>query len=145
MNLWSSVNITHQIAASDTISSYSKKYFREQSKKYTILVLLSGGSFPALKLMTSKLFGLRLLSSGLSTIQLERFHSHQLFTTVLAENAPQLALQSYFLFQLEIVNAVVLISWFSSIFSILLAIMSVAVFYILNRGQIEVPFTTKLS
>ena len=51
MNIGSSVNITRQIDKNPVISSYSKRYFREKSKLYTLLVLLSGGSFAALKLM----------------------------------------------------------------------------------------------
>ena len=65
MNIGSTVRITRQIESSPSISSYSKRYFREKSKIYTLLVLLSGGSFAALKLLSSNLMGHPLFSSGL--------------------------------------------------------------------------------
>ena len=65
MNIGSSISITRQIESSSSISSYSKRYFREKSKIYTLLVMLSGGSFAALKLMSSNLMALPLFSSGL--------------------------------------------------------------------------------
>merc|ERR1719334_1878515 len=73
MNIGSTVRITRQIESSPSISSYSKRYFREKSKIYTLLVLLSGGSFAALKLLISNLMALRPFSSGLSNQQIEQF------------------------------------------------------------------------
>ena len=80
-----------------------------------------------------------------STIQLEGFRSHHVIATVLAENAPQLALQYYFMFKLDVINSIVIVSFMSSIFNILLVIMSMIVFLILYRNQKEVPFTVNIS
>ena len=82
LNLVSSVNITRKIVNDESMSEHSKQYFRAKSKVYVILVLMSGGAFPALKLMNSNLFGLGLLSAGLSTIQLQGFRGHHVMTTV---------------------------------------------------------------
>ena len=82
LNLVSSVNITRKIAADDSMSEHSKQYFRAKTKVYAILVLMSGGAFPALKMMSSNLFGLGLFSAGLSNIQLEQFRGHHVVTTV---------------------------------------------------------------
>ena len=112
---------------------------------FTILVLLSGGSFRALKLMNSNLFGLPLLSAGLSTLQLQHFQSHQVLATVLAENIPQIVLQYIFLFELKLVTTIVLVSFASSVFNILLCIMTSVVFYLLHRNEAEVPFTILVS
>ena len=68
MNIASTIRITRQIEKSPSISSYSKKYFREKSKIYTLLVMLSGGSFPSLKLISSNLMDLSLFSSGLRCV-----------------------------------------------------------------------------
>ena len=65
LNLASSVNITGKIVRDEYMSEHSKQYFRAKTKVYVILVLLSGGAFPALKLMSSNLFGLGLFSAGL--------------------------------------------------------------------------------
>ena len=82
LNLVSSVNITRKIAADDSITEHSKQYFRAKFKVYVILVLMSGGAFPALHMMSSNLFGLGLFSAGLSNIQIEHFRGHHVVTTV---------------------------------------------------------------
>merc|ERR550532_3014726 len=124
MNIYSSIDITRSIERSETISKYSKRYFQDRSKVFTILVLMSGGAFPALKLMSSNLMGLQMFSAGLSTIQLEQFRSHHVLATVLAENIPQLCLQYYFMFKLNLATSIVIVSFISSIFNILRAILS---------------------
>ena len=112
-----------------------------KSKVFTILVLLSGGCFRALALMNSNLFGLALLSAGLSTLQLQRFRSYHVVATVMMENVPQIVLQYYFLFVLELHTATAFISLVSSIFNILLSILSVVVFHFLHRNQTEKAFS----
>lgn len=145
LNLGSSLSITKKIVGNDSISEHSKQYFRAKSKVYTILVLLSGGAFPALKLMSSNLFGLGLFSSGLSTIQLNHFRSTHVVATVMLENIPQLALQYFFMFQLKLFTITVVASFISSIFNIVMAIMTSAVFWILHRDQTETPFVLSIS
>merc|ERR1719242_1496792 len=76
VNLWSSIRITQKISSDGTVSSFSKQYFQNNSHIYTLLVLLSGGSFRALSLMNSNLFGLRILSAGLSTMQIQQFQTY---------------------------------------------------------------------
>ena len=91
--------VLYRIAGYDSVSSYSKDYFRKKSKVFTVLVLMSGGSFRALTFMNSNLFGLNILSAGLSKLQLQRFQSHHVIATVLTENVPQIMLQYWFMFQ----------------------------------------------
>ena len=145
LNLASSINITRKIAADPSISQFTKQYFQDKSKFYTLCVLLSGGSFRALKFMNSNLFGLPLLSAGLSNVQLQGFQSHHVLTTVLAENIPQIVLQYFFLFELNLVTTIVIVSFASSLFNILLCIMTSAVFYIMHRNEAETPFTILVS
>ena len=145
MNLFSSINITRKISDDGMVSTFTKQYFQDNSHIYTVLVLLSGGSFRALSLMNSNLFGLRKLSAGLSTLQLQRFQSHHVIATVFAENIPQIALQYYFMFKLGLPTTIAMVSFGSSIFNIFLTMMNVAVFYILNRDRAETPFTILLT
>merc|ERR1719242_932013 len=112
---------------------------------YALLVLLSGGAVPSLKLMSSNMFGLGVFSAGLSTLQLESFRSHHVFATVIIENVPQLYLQYEVMFRLGIFNGIVIVSFISSIFNILLAMMNMAVFWILHRNQGDIPFTIMIS
>merc|ERR550532_829667 len=112
---------------------------------YTLLVLLSGGAFPSLKLMNSNLFGLGVFSAGLSTLQLESFRSHHVVATVIIENVPQLYLQYEFMFKFGVVNGIVIASFLSSIFNILLAMMNAAVFWILHRHRVDIPFSIMIA
>merc|ERR1719295_858364 len=145
MNLISSINITRKIVDNESMTEHSKQYFREKTKVYAILVLVSGGAFPALKLMSSNMFGLGMFSAGLSTLQLGSFRSHHVVATVLIENVPQLYLQYLFMFRLDVINTIVIVSFLSSIFNILLAMMNAAVFLILHRNQVDIPFTIMIS
>merc|ERR1719242_1704627 len=95
--------------------------------------------------MNSNLFGSPFLSAGLSKIQMESFRSRHVVFTVMAENIPQLLLQSSFMFQLNLFTTTVIASFISSIFNILFAIMAAAVFWILYRNQEEVPFSLTIS
>ena len=64
---------------------------------------------------------------------------------VLIENVPQLMLQYWFMFEMNLGGNIVVISFISSIFNILRALTSAAIFWILHRNQTEVPFTINLS
>ena len=64
---------------------------------------------------------------------------------VLIENVPQLALQYWFMFQMNLGGNIVVISFISSIFNILRTLTSAVIFWILHRNQTEVPFTITLS
>ena len=56
-----------------------------------------------------------------------------------------MALQYYFMFEMNLGGNIVVISFISSIFNILRALTSAAIFWILHRNQTEVPFTITLS
>ena len=73
MNIGSAIGVIQKIANDEIISNYTKTYFQNHSKLYSLLVLLSGGSVRALKFMSSNLLGLRFLSSGLSALQIQKF------------------------------------------------------------------------
>ena len=67
-----------------------------------------------------------------------------LCSQVMLENVPQLVLQWYFMFQLELFTNVVIASFISSILNILMALMTTATFWILHRDQVDVPFSIAL-
>merc|ERR1719474_2644137 len=64
--------------------------------------MLSGGSVRSLKMMSSNILGLSMFSSGLSSLQIQKFRAHHLIGTVMAENIPQLAMQGFFMFHLNL-------------------------------------------
>jgi len=87
---------------------------------------------------------LKQFSAGLSVIQLENFRSHHVIATVLMENAPQVVLQYVCLFELNLSGAIVIVSFMSSVFNILMAIVSTIVFHILHRKHMDIPFTINI-
>merc|ERR1719295_1971528 len=56
MNILSSIRAVQNITADSTISAFSKNYFQRKATVYSALVILSGGAFPALKLLNSNFF-----------------------------------------------------------------------------------------
>jgi len=146
MNLLSAINIARKIAGSDSLSEHSKQFFLGQNKVFfAILVLLSGGAFPSLQLTNSNIFGLPVFSAGLSRIQFASFRSHHFLSTVLFENAPQMALQYVFIFELGLDTGTAVVSFMATICNILFAVIPAAAFWKCHRNQREFPFAISLS
>ena len=66
------------------------------------LTIISGSSFGGCFMCNSNMLGYPLFRMGLRSIHLERFDSKRLFITVLGENVPQLILQGYYWFLLDV-------------------------------------------
>ena len=74
-----------------------------------ILSFISGSSFGAVELCNSNLFNIEFFSMGLSQTELREFGLKKLFTVVVAENVPQLAIRFvetnfFFLFCFSFLN-----------------------------------------
>ena len=63
--------------------------FENHSKVFTALTALTGGSYAALALVSSNVFGLNLTSSGLVKHELKQLAGIKIRHSVLLENAPQ--------------------------------------------------------
>ena len=68
-------------------------WFIQYSTLYSGLVIISGGAIASLSLVSSKLFGMRVFSTGLTSIDFIQFKGYKVFYTVILENLPQLVLQ----------------------------------------------------
>ena len=145
LNISSSVRVVQRVTAGDSISEYTKKYFQRNAKLYSILTILSGGAFPALKVMNSNFMSLQILNAGLSTNQLERFRFYHLLSTLFTENLPQLGLQAFVMFYLKISSTIVVISFVSSVFNVLLNFLTAVVFIVLHQSVTESKFTISVS
>ena len=145
LNIVSSVRVVQRITAGDSISEYTKKYFQQNAKLYSVLTIMSGGAFPALKLMNSNFLSLPMFNAGLSELQLERFRVHHVVSSLIMENLPQLALQAFVMFHLKISSTIVLISFGSSVFNVTMNILTAAVHIILHRSINESKFTILVS
>jgi len=145
LNIVASVHIVQSITDKAETSTFTKEYFRRRTSAYSTLVILSGGSFPALKMMNSNLLSLNLFGAGMSSIQLASFRRNHLFSTILLENLPQLCLQAFVMWFLEISSTIVIISFISSVFNILTSILTTVVHIVLYREYTEVKFDIVLS
>ena len=66
-------------------NSYTQTWLSDSRGIITMLILISGGLYPVLALSTANFFGLKLLCSGLSQIELQDFFGIKVFSTVIFE------------------------------------------------------------
>ena len=92
-------------------------------------------------LISSNLFGIPLLNSGLSHCQREKYRLHHLFCVILLRNIPLFVIQCYFMFNLGIYSAVVIITFLATMFSVAVCAVMMLDFYVINKRKIELPFT----
>ncbi len=79
----------------------AKIYFERYSALFIGLVVLCGGSYPVLSLLSSRVFAKELFNSGLTRYELRELTSLKIYGTIILENIPQLICQIlYYLFRL---------------------------------------------
>eukprot|EP01083_Nonionella_stella_P250490 865093_1 len=79
INLLTAVQIITNIQRDDHSSAYTKNFFTQKDKLYTILVLCCGGAVPALELLNCKIFGIAYLNAGISRFSLRKKYSKYRF------------------------------------------------------------------
>ena len=126
------------------VSIFSKRYFQGYSQFYIAAVFASGDCFVPLWLISSNLFGIPLLNSGLSWSQREKYRAHHLFCVILLRNIPLFVIECYFMFNLGIYSAIVIIGFLATMFSAAVCAVTMLDFYVINKRQIELPFTINL-
>ena len=68
---------------------FAKSYFQTTSWFFIVLVVFSGGVYPALSIVSSRLFAFEFLNSGLSGMELTKLTKYRFFGTNCLENIPQ--------------------------------------------------------
>ena len=71
----------------------AKGWFQANTAIFAMLTALSGGCHAALSLVSSGIFGLQMLTSGLTQYELKQMSKFKVIGTVAIENVPQLACQ----------------------------------------------------
>ena len=71
----------------------ARAWFTDYSTLFVLLVVCSGGAHPALALVSSNVFGLWFLNSGLTLYELRQLQKIKIIGTILLENVPQLFCQ----------------------------------------------------
>lgn len=144
-NIASMVTMLLRVLESKMTSIYTKRYFQGHSQFYIAMVFASGDCFMPFWLISSNLFGIPLLNSGLSLYQRERYRLHHVVCVLLLRNIPLFVIECYFMFNLGIFSAIVIIGFLATMFSIAVSAVMMLNFYVINKRQIELPFTIQVS
>jgi hypothetical protein len=123
LNLLQLLRAQKQWMAATDISAGVQGWFIDWSIGLVIAVVLSGSSIDAIELANSNLFQHDLFSMGLSTRHLKALQDKRCFSSVIFENAPQLAAQILFLSLLGALDEATFIALLPSSVSIVLSRM----------------------
>ena len=94
-----------------------------------ILSVVTGSSFAAIELCTSSCFNLHQFSMPLSQMEINKYQTKRVYSTVLLENIPQFIIQIIFISSIQndsnnIDNTIVYISMVFSLLSIIISVLS---------------------
>ena len=142
-NIGMMVTVLLRMMEDKMTSIYTKRYFQEYSQIYIAMVFASGDCFIPLWLITSNLFGAPLLNSGLSYGQREKYRVHHLICVILLRNIPLFIIQCHLLAD-ALYSIVILADFITTTFSITVCAVAMLNFRVINKRNIELPFTIKL-
>ena len=77
-------------------NKYTFQWFQRHHNAFAAMVALSGGSYAALNLASSRLFGMDVFDSGLTVRTVAEFKYISIYCNVLLQNVPNLIIQSIF-------------------------------------------------
>ena len=80
-NLIIAANVKHYISQNEA----AKAWFNENVAVFVMMVVLSGGCYPALAVISSRIFGMQLFSCGLTQFELKKLSKIKVFATVILE------------------------------------------------------------
>ena len=106
------------------MNNIAQLYFQTHFFLFCCLVVLSGGVYPSLTLISSRLFGLSIFDSGLNQMELALLKKLQVTHSVILENAPQLLLQIIYIIDRQSIDAAVLFALISSFFSVIVVVFT---------------------
>ena len=118
-------------------------WFKHNAALFGALVIVTGGCFPALAVVSSNMFGHALLSSGLTKFELSALSRIRLWNTVILENIPQLVFQVVYTVEIGELETEVLIAFFASILSVCMSTLG----YVIARnvaGMVPVQYDLKV-
>eukprot|EP01083_Nonionella_stella_P288803 982725_1 len=116
----------------------AKTWFQANSAMFGLLVVLTGGCYPALALVSSNIFGLNIMNSGLTLYELGKLSKIKVFGTVILENVPQLAFQALYAYSINEITETVGIAFFASVLSVTASTLS----YLIDRDTSDLKVVT---
>ena len=105
----------------------ARTWFETRAAIFTALVAVTGGAYPALSLVSSNLFGLSILNSGLTRYELRRLAKIKVLYSVLLENVPQCVFQALYavaIAETEGIPDSVLFAMTASVLSVISSVLS---------------------
>eukprot|EP01083_Nonionella_stella_P078463 214754_1 len=132
-NLYYGVTIQSQEVIKN--NKRAETYFTDKMALFITLIVCSAGCYPALVLVSSRIFGLDAFNSGLTKHELNRLSKIKIRSTITMENGPQLIISVIYAYHTigdtGISDATVL-SFVASLLSVILAVSS---FYANKLGR----------
>eukprot|EP00485_Elphidium_margaritaceum_P016189 CAMPEP_0202732606 /NCGR_PEP_ID=MMETSP1385-20130828/187748_1 /ASSEMBLY_ACC=CAM_ASM_000861 /TAXON_ID=933848 /ORGANISM="Elphidium margaritaceum" /LENGTH=929 /DNA_ID=CAMNT_0049398929 /DNA_START=243 /DNA_END=3032 /DNA_ORIENTATION=+ len=125
LNLRQLIKAQKKWTTDSTIQEGVRGWFIDWSIVLVVAVALTGSSFGAIELANSNLFGHELFCMGLAKKHLKAFQGKRFYSSVLFENAPQLAAQIYFLVLLGEFDEATVTALLSSGVSIVLSVVDI--------------------
>eukprot|EP01083_Nonionella_stella_P019234 53445_1 len=83
---------------------FAKSYFQTTSWFFIVLVVFCGAVYPALSVVSSRLFAFEFLNSGLTMKELAQLTRWRLHLTILLENVPQLFCSLFYILYLGVAS-----------------------------------------
>ena len=116
-----------------------KMYLLKFNKILFIFVLLTGDFYVSLELISSNFLSLKLFDCGITTYDLLKRRHHRLYSTILLENIPQLAIQIIFLnYQNKNLSSISQLTIIGMVFSALSVLSTIISYFstrhLLNKG-----------
>eukprot|EP01084_Bolivina_argentea_P287564 493448_1 len=102
-------------------------WFDQHQSLFILLVVISGGCYPALLLISSNVFGIAVLNAGLSSFELSGLSDIRRMTTVVTENGPQLLVQIGYSYAIGGISQNTMLAFSTSIMTIIASILNFAI------------------
>ena len=118
-NLYIAANIKNLIKGNEP----ARSWFQFHAKTFVFFVVLTGGCYPALLLVSSNVFGMNIFSSGLTQYELKNMAQIRLFATIFLENIPQIALQLLYSAAIQQLSNAVIFAFIASLLSVLTTVL----------------------
>eukprot|EP01084_Bolivina_argentea_P287565 493449_1 len=109
------------------------RWFEQYHNLFVALVVISGGCYPTLYLMSSNVFGISILNSGLSSFELSPLSNIRGINTVLAGNVPQLLVQMGYSYAIGAISQTTIFAFSTSIMSIYYFIIASLLNYVVGN------------
>eukprot|EP01084_Bolivina_argentea_P200840 343385_1 len=105
----------------------ARTWFEHYQSIFILLVVISGGCYPALRLISSNVFGIHILNAGLSSFELSGLSDIRVMTTVVTENGPQLLVQIGYAYAIGDLTQNTILAFSTSVMSIIASILNFAI------------------